>query len=308
MTGALRKNVNPKLVAVIIIAVLAAVQWVWWKGLVAKKPLTPPGRPSQPLPPSSRGPSNAIGWTTALVDTYVGSTQPGDADGPAHAARFDGPAGIATERGGALLVADSRNHRIRRVSNDAVTATVAGSSPGFRDGPLQTALFNTPAGIRAEIDGSFLILDLGNSRIRRLTDTAVSTVKVLPNPEAAERAFRPPLRLQPTTILGFDQGPAVPQTEIPLNNLFTGVEAGGRTICVDMRHNAVLMRKGTSVSVIAGICSVAFRGDNYRDGSGDRARFGRIGGVAVSGSDVIFVADTGNNCIRRITLEGGDEV
>src|SRR5688500_3283453 len=148
--GLFKRNVNPRIVAIAIILVLGAVQWWWWSSLVAKRPGLRPG----PGGPAGGGPVQEAriirGRQDVLVDTLAGAPQPGFIDGPGHRARFDGPSGLAIDHDGALLVADTRNHRIRRVDPAGTTTTIAGAESGFRDGPATEALFNAPCGIRAE--------------------------------------------------------------------------------------------------------------------------------------------------------------
>lgn len=80
------------------------------------------------------------------IEVFAGAGIGGFADGPAASAWFDHPAGVAVDRAGAVYVADSYNHRVRRIANGAVT-TLAGGTQG--DGPGQ---FSRPAGIAVEIE------------------------------------------------------------------------------------------------------------------------------------------------------------
>jgi len=172
--SALRKQVNPRVTAIAILAVLAAVQAAWWRGLVWKPP-APPGATMGGGGPMS-GPPAAFGRRDVIVDTIAGAPDAGDADGPGRNARFDGPVGIAVGPDGALYVADSRNHRIRRVAPDGRTTTVAGGEPGFADGPASTARFLYPCGVAAAPDGALYVADTGNHRIRVVRDGTVRTL------------------------------------------------------------------------------------------------------------------------------------
>ncbi|HSV72943.1 MAG TPA: hypothetical protein VLH79_04220 [Chthonomonadales bacterium] len=160
--------------AVVILAVLAAVQAVWWRGLVWRAPL--PSGVSMGAGGPSGGVTPALGRRDVLVDTLAGAPDAGDADGPGRHARFDGPAGVTVGPDGALYVADSRNHRIRRVAPDGRTTTVAGGEPGYADGPVATARFLYPCGIAAGPDGALYVADTGNHRIRVVRDGAVTTL------------------------------------------------------------------------------------------------------------------------------------
>jgi hypothetical protein len=96
------------------------------------------------------GDSNGIrGVEGDRVFTLAGERRAeGFADGPGPDARFHTPSGIAVADDGAVYVADTGNHRIRRVAADGRVTTVAGSGvPGLRDGDSRDAQFNGPIGI-----------------------------------------------------------------------------------------------------------------------------------------------------------------
>jgi hypothetical protein len=99
--------------------------------------------------------------------------------GPASAARLDTPSALAPTADGGFLIADTGNHRIRRVGPDGVITTAAGTSGGFGGdgGPATGAQLNGPASVTALADGGFLIGDTGNGRVRRVgPDGIITTV------------------------------------------------------------------------------------------------------------------------------------
>ncbi len=96
--------------------------------------------------------------------------------GPAALARLSFPTGVAVDAAGALFIADSDNHRIRRVDADGVIDTVAGSGvAGFQGdgGPALSARLRFPSSVAVASDGSVLVADLDNNRVRRLTPTNI---------------------------------------------------------------------------------------------------------------------------------------
>ena len=104
-------------------------------------------------------------------------------DGSGEHARFGGwsrtrALGLTVDRDGSVVVADARNHAIRRVAPDGVVTTVAGGAGvGLEDGPAETARFNSPTGVAVGGDGSIYVADAGNHRIRKITpDGMVSTI------------------------------------------------------------------------------------------------------------------------------------
>lgn len=93
----------------------------------------------------------------------------GDVDGNAAEARFNAPVGLAMGKDGSIFVADTYNDCIRVISPDGQVKTLAGGrEPGFADGAGAEAHFDTPCGIAVAKDGSLLIADTGNHRIRRV--------------------------------------------------------------------------------------------------------------------------------------------
>jgi sugar lactone lactonase YvrE len=102
---------------------------------------------------------------------------PGMLDGAGKDARFSVPYGIAARGDGAIVVADFDNHRIRVVTSEGVTTTLAGTGvAGFLDGDLGTAKFDRPQGVAIAANGDIFVSDINSFRVRRITGTAVQTV------------------------------------------------------------------------------------------------------------------------------------
>ena len=99
-------------------------------------------------------------------------------DGPGTAAAFHTPSGVALDAAGNLLVADTGNHVIRKVTMEGVVSTLAGDGvAGFRDGPAGQAQFNGPVGVAADKAGNVYVADTYNDRIRKIApDGSVSTL------------------------------------------------------------------------------------------------------------------------------------
>jgi len=113
-----------------------------------------------------------------VVSTLAGTGHPGSVDGVTGVAEFQQPAALALDESGELLIADSGNHRIRRIAN-GIVATVAGSgSPGLTDGTGLTAVqYKQPGGVASE--GAVFIADTMNDALRVLY-RAVSATDVHP--------------------------------------------------------------------------------------------------------------------------------
>lgn len=171
------QQISPKAAAGVILGVLVLVQAFWWKGLVVKDkpPLVNGPMGGGPGPPDI-GPPLLSGRENVHTDTLSGGAEPGDADGSGTVARFDSPVGLAIDAQSNLYVADSKNHRIRRVTPNGVTTTLAGSAPGFADGSVDKAQFQMPCGVAVAPNGAVYVADTGNHRIRRIQDGQVTTL------------------------------------------------------------------------------------------------------------------------------------
>ncbi|MCK6501381.1 MAG: hypothetical protein L6Q38_18020, partial [Nitrospira sp.] len=123
--------------------------------------------------PLVRFPTNEV-----LVSTLAGNGSAGFADGQGQEARFDSPNAGFADTAGRSFVADTRNHRIRRVTSQGVVTTVAGSGvAGDLDGPAASSRFSSPLGVCVDDAGSVFVADTGNNRIRKISASGeVSTV------------------------------------------------------------------------------------------------------------------------------------
>lgn len=103
------------------------------------------------------------------VTTVAGNGQNGFADGRASDARFDNPTGLAVAGDGAVYVADRNNHRIRVISPAGQVTTIAGDGTAdYLDGPGQVAKFNRPIDIVVAADGSLVVSEETNHRLRKV--------------------------------------------------------------------------------------------------------------------------------------------
>lgn len=226
------------------------------------------------------------------VTTFSGSSAgiAGLIDGPNLSAEFRGPTGIAIDSSGNLYIADSGNNAIRKISNGSVT-TIAGSligNSGFADGTGTDALFSNPMGIIVDASGNIYVADTGNNRIRKIVIdplTGISTV---------------------TTIAG---GATVGSTDGAGSSArFNGpqglvLDSSGNLYVADTGNNtirAVNLATGV-VTTLAGSAGTS----GFDDGTGSTAKFNGPTGLAIDGSGNIYVTDTGNKEIRKVTTPGG---
>jgi DNA-binding beta-propeller fold protein YncE len=101
---------------------------------------------------------------------------PGTTDATGADARFAIPYGLAVRSDGALVIADYGNHRIRLLTLDGITTTIAGSAPGFADGEPSAALFRHPQAVAIAANGDIYVTDSDNFRVRLIAGTTVTTI------------------------------------------------------------------------------------------------------------------------------------
>ncbi len=140
----------------------------------AAPPYRPPA-PAQALPPPVAG--------ELIADVFAGRGEPGyDGEGGLRQdAQFTTPRGIAVDGFGRVLIADTGNHRVRRIERDGAVRTVAGTGdPGFSgDGGLATAAqLNRPHHVTVDAQGALYIADAGNFRVRRVSPEGVISTMV----------------------------------------------------------------------------------------------------------------------------------
>ncbi len=118
------------------------------------------------VPPELSG----IAQSTVLAGQDGGRYGYGFEDGPGDEARFRNPRGMAFDRSGNVIIADTGNHAIRSVAPDGVVTTLAGGNgPGAIDGFCAEAQFDLPYGVAVSTNGDIYVADRSNNRIRRIT-------------------------------------------------------------------------------------------------------------------------------------------
>jgi sugar lactone lactonase YvrE len=223
-------------------------------------------------------------------------------DGPALQAEFDGPAGIALDRDGSLLVADSGNHRIRRLSPDGMVTTVAGSGEeGVSDGPAASATFRTPVDIAVGPDGTIYVVDAKASMIRAIRDGVVATVAGVDWIACQEQEYQkgtegeermPPA--WPCDHSLFRDGDAA--TALFLQPASIAVAADGTLYVVDSANARIRVIRDGVVTTLAGSGTHALT-----DGKGSSAAFSGPADSVLVG-DVLYVND--GVVIRSVASDG----
>ncbi len=222
-----------------------------------------------PAHPIAAEPNDRVSATGSAAEASSKLTRPSDAVG---------------DDDGNLYIADTANHRVQRVSVDGTVTTLAGTgTPGSSgDGGLATeAAMNAPAGIALATDGSIFVSDGRNNRIRRIAPDGVITT-------VAGRAYGD------ASIVDIDlRGPS----DIALDSsgrLYIADSWSHRIVRVDLSN-----RKW---SVVAGTGQPGFSNEG---GSATSAKLEVPKGLTIDFAGNLFIADTGNNVIRRVDATTG---
>ncbi len=231
----------------------------------------PRPQPPQPAP---------VRWPTVLT-TLAGVGAPGLAEGRGHEVAFSDPFGVATDGAGNTYVSDAGdNNVIWRIHPDGRAQVIAGGREGFADGQAASASFSTPSGVALDAAGNLVVADTGNNAIRRVTLSG-SVTTVAGSGEAGnadgrglEARFNGPIGIAATR--------------------------DGAIIVADTYNDCIrrIAPDGTVQTMAGGTAT------GYRDGAAAQALFDTPSGVAVDAAGVIYVADTGNDAVRRIGRDG----
>jgi hypothetical protein len=280
--------------------------------------------------------------SAGVVTTFAGTSgQSGSADGTGSAARFSGPEGIVIDvTSNNIFVADTVNNTIRKITSDGVVTTfsgVAGQVGDSNGGPGATR-FNHPTGLTLDSVATVIIADTYNHAIRGVT-TAAHTVRAVANGTitAAGKGKAvitdPGLAGSPITVT-FDVAvddtasawAAKAAAALAANGTITArytPVASGTTISLiyvvpdDGTEANLGLFNDTSVGIIDAPTSTGSPGagssftvagtvgvSGAYDGRGEYALFNLPRGLSTSASGVIYIADSGNNAIRRVSSGG----
>jgi hypothetical protein len=217
----------------------------------------------------------------------TGAADFGGDGGPATSASLRQPTAVAPLGDGSVLVADYANHRIRRISPSGQITTVAGTgTAGYAGdgGPATSARLNWPLDVEPTPDGGFLIADLGNMRVRKVSPAGIIT-----------------------TVAGIGQagtqGDGGPATSARLNSP-TGVAVtsdGGFLIVDSGSHRVRWVSPGGTITRVAGTGTAGGAGDG---GAATSAQLNTPVGVAALPDGGFLVAEYEGHRVRRVSAAG----
>ncbi len=229
------------------------------------------------------------------IETVAGSSGLGDG-GAATEARLDTPGGVAVDSAGNIYIADTFNHRIRRVDTSGNISTAAGVGVAGYNGDgraAATAQLNYPYGVAVDGAGNIYIADTDNHRIRRV-DAATGNIST-----AAGDGTVPD---EDDDNIG-DGGAA---TAAQLNNPYdVAVDSDGNLYIADTQNNRI--RKVTASS--GNIETVAGDGTDGYSGDGGAATAAEIDtpwGIALDSAGNIYFAGSWNEVVRKVTVSTGN--
>jgi sugar lactone lactonase YvrE len=205
-------------------------------------------------------------------------------DGPANLARFNYPYGVAVDGSGNVYIADLTNDTIRVISTAGQVRMLAGSpgNPGSQDGLGSGAQFNGPSGVAVDGFGNVFVADQYNETIRKVTaQGVVTTVAGLAGVVGSVDGNGPGARFNSPAGLALD--------------------AAGNLYVADTGNDSI--RKVTQAGVVTTFAGLAGIPGSL-DAVGTNARFSSPVGLALDSSGVLYVADSGNNTIRKIIPNG----
>lgn len=382
----MKREVAPITVVIGILLALTVVQVLYWRGLITHP--VPHEAAGRGAAGGSAGATGPRGLPGATITTIAGAPEAGYRDGPAAQALFDSPAGVAVDRAGTVYLADSRNHCVRVVEPGGRVSTLAGNErkPGYADGPAAQARFSAPAGVAVAPNGTLLVSDTGNHRIRGVTSSGVvftyagaetprddlgREVGAFRDGPASEAQFRYPVgiavdesgavyvadagnhrvrRISPdgevSTLAIEGATEMASPTELALSadnyiwvadtaggSLWTGprqeplrewrpsgdqgsliapagiavlaqTAPGAEVYVLDAGDHCLWRIDGDRLTLVAGQPDAGAAG--WADGPGYEAEFSCPAGIAGGPEGELYVADFGNNCLRRITLTRND--
>lgn len=194
------------------------------------------------------------------------------------------PVSVTADGLGNLYVADAANDTIEKINVSAQIATFAGTAgqTGTANGTGSAARFNDPSGVVAAFDGTLAVADKANGTIRLITPAGV--VSTLAGS---------------TTLRGNANGTGTAATfSSPLG--IARDSADNYYVADAMNHT---IRKVTSAGVVTTLAGTAGQAGTS-NGNGAAARFNNPTGIAVDAGGTLFVADTSNNLIRKVTASG----
>jgi sugar lactone lactonase YvrE len=219
---------------------------------------------------------NGLPCTGACTVTDIGD------GGAATAGNLFNPQAVTVTGTGDVYIADTGHHRIRRVAAGVVSTTAGTGVAGWVDGPVATARFRSPHGIFAAANGDIYLADQGNHRIRRISGGTVTTIAG-----------------SGTSGYTGDGGPATSAALKGPSDV--RVDATGDIYIADTGNHVIRRIRNGVITTVAGTGVSGSTGDG---GLAVTATLNGPAGIEVDRDGNVYVADTGNQTVRRVDRHG----
>jgi uncharacterized protein (TIGR03437 family) len=221
----------------------------------------------------------------ADINTIAGNGTLGfSGDGAAAtAAELNRPTGVAVDGSGNIYIADSLNNRIRVVKSGSSIATFAGNggySYSGDGGPATSAQLNAPHGVAADSAGNFYIADSGNNVVRKVSAGGAITT------------------LAGTGTAGFGGDGGVATSAQLSGPQGVAVDGAGNVYIADTGNSRVREVSGSTITTVAGSGTPGYAGDG---GAAASAKLYSPVGLALDAKGNLYIADTNNSAIRKVT-------
>jgi uncharacterized protein (TIGR03437 family) len=270
------------------------------------------------------------------IQTLAGNGTAGfavDSGDPA-AAQLSSPGAVALDSKGNLYIADTGNQRIRMISGSTITTIAGTGTVGYSpDGTTATAAtLNSPSGLAFDSKGNLYIADTGNNVIRKIAGGTITTVAGIQGQGGGYGGDLGPAtsaNLNGPTAIAFDSGGnlyiadngsslirKVDTATVPIITSYLGsgatdkrlnspnglwFDAGGALYIADSGNQRVAKYVAPTLSNFAGNLTAGFSGDG---GPAASAKLNKPVGITIDAAGNIYVADTTNSRIRKITADG----
>lgn len=219
------------------------------------------------------------------ITSFAGNTNvTTGVDGTGDAATFNSPYAVAIDAAKNLYVSDTVNNTIRKITPARVVTTLAGTAGllGTTDGTGSAARFNFPVGIAVDTAGNVYVADSKNLTIRKISPAGAVTT-------FAGSAFQ----------IGATDGQGnAARFFLPYG---VAVDSAGNVYVAEGGNH--LIRKISPSGLVSTLAGTAMQA-GFTDGAGSTARFNTPFGLTVDSGGNLYVADSGNNAIRRVTPAG----
>jgi uncharacterized protein (TIGR03437 family) len=211
-----------------------------------------------------------------VITTVAGGGSVADDNRPATSAQLFQPQGVAADSAGGVYIADTHDYRVRKVANGVITTVAGGGGAAGDNGPATSAQLLGPIGVAVDSAGNLYIAD--GWRIRKVSNGAITTVAGNGTP-------------------GFsgDNGPATAAQVEP--GALAVDSAGNLYIAEPSIHSIRKVSQGV-ITTVAGTGTQGYSGDN---GPAAAAQLAIPWGVAVDSDGNLYIADSGNHRVRKVS-------